>query len=215
MHQPPFRLFVLIGFIVAAVNFLNFGASAQNAATAGRAIDFQKNGVKFQIKASIKADGAAPYVKRNDDQTAALLTVKIRISAHATESQFFGEVSETFLNFRPSEGSGEILFWQDARCHQRRGLPKTTVTAIDGSIAGDNGKVSIDARPRHVGLRLPSDEISAGTRLPGGIDKNGSFIAYRSQTRLSRLFVDVKVYVIDCDLAAGTSSITPSEGRPR
>lgn len=215
MRQLPFRLFVLIGIIVAAVNFLNFGASAQNAVTAGRVIDFQKSGIKFQIKASIKADAASPYVKRDDDQSAASLTVKIRISAHATESQFFGEVSETFSNFRPYEGSGEKLFWQDARCHQRRGLPKTTVTAIDGSIVGDNGKVGINARPRHVGLHLPSDEISAGTRLPGGTDKNGSFIAYRSQTRLSRLFVEVKVYVIDCDLAAGTSSITPSEGRPR
>jgi hypothetical protein len=48
---------------------------------------------------------------------------------------------------------------------------------------------------------LPSDEITAGTRLPDGADKSGPFIAYRSQTKSSHLLVDVKVYVIDCALA--------------
>ncbi len=214
MRQPLFRMVGLIGIIFAVVVFLDFGARAQSAGGVGRVIDFQKSGIKFQIKASIKADAAVPHVKHDDDQTAVSLTVKIRISAHATESQYFGEVSKTFANFRRNEGSGEELFWEDARCHQRRGLPKTTVTAIDGSIAGDTGKVSVSARPRHIGLHLPSDEISAGARLPDGSDKNGRFIAYRSQTRQSRLLVDVKVYVIDCDLTAGTPAIISSDGRP-
>jgi hypothetical protein len=147
------------------------------------------------------ADSASPYARQNYDQSKASLDVKIRISAHATESNYFGVVSETFSNFRPNEGSEEKLFWQDGRCHQRRGLPKTTVTAIDGSIDNERAKTGIAARPRHLGVLLPSDEITAGTRLSYGADNAGRFMAYRSQTKASHLFVDVKVYVIDCDLA--------------
>ncbi|HEY5504950.1 MAG TPA: hypothetical protein VIK28_07310 [Sedimentisphaerales bacterium] len=205
----------MFGIILAVGNLSSLSAIAENVASARRVFDFQKDGVKFQIKASIKADTASPYSKHDDDQNTASLAVKIRISAHATESQYFGEVSKSFPNFKPDEGSDEKLFWQDDTCHQRRGLPKTTVTTIDGTIAGEKGKVSINALPRHLGMLLPSDEISAGKRLPDGADKNGNFIAYRSQTKLSRLFVDVKVYVIDCDLTAGAPPMIPANRQPR
>lgn len=180
-----------------------------------RSIDFRTSGIRFQITASIKADPAFSYATQYYNQGKASLAVKIRISAHARESNFFGEVSEAISNFLLNEGSPEKLFWEDSECHQRRGLPKTTVTAIDGTIAGEKGKVSINALPRHLGMLLPSDEISAGKRLPDGADKNGNFIAYRSQTKLSRLFVDVKVYVIDCDLTAGAPPMIPAKGQPR
>jgi hypothetical protein len=75
-----------------------------------------------------------PSSTRVNDKGGSSLTVKLRISAHATESNYFGEISETFSNLKPNEGADQKLFWQDDRCHQRRGLPKITVTAIDGAI---------------------------------------------------------------------------------
>jgi hypothetical protein len=211
------KLFHLIALIVVAASgdFSVLAARAQIAPATGRPVDYQKSGIRFQIRASIKAAPDSPYGKRDNNGSRASLDVKLRISAHATESNYFGVVSETFSNFRPNEGSEEKLFWQDGRCHQRRGLPKTTVTSIDGSIETEQGQISIAARPRHLGVLLPSDEITAGTRLPNGADKNGSFIAYRSQSKSSQLLVDVKVYVVDCELAAGALSGAPSEARPR
>lgn len=173
-------------------------------------IDFRKSGIRFQIKASVKADPVSPYAKQAYKQSEASLAIKIRISAHARESQFFGVVSKNFAGFFANEGSSEKLFWQDARCHQRRGLPKTTVVAIDGSIATGKKKISIHARPRQLGLLLPVDEIMQGIRLPqSGNDRAGAAIAYRSQSKSSHLLVDVKIYAFDCDLAAGKPLAVP------
>lgn len=145
----------------------------------------------------------SPHVKDDDDKNRASLEVKLRISAHATESRYFGVNTESFSDFRLAEGSEEKVFLQESRCHQRRGLPKITVTAIDGSIQTDKGRVEVAARPRQLGRLLPPDEISAGARQAGGVDKNGRFIAYSSQTNTSRLSVNVKIYTIDCPLVAG------------
>ena len=216
MRLLSFFYFIVIGAVIASSDSLAESSSADaGGAPTYRPANFQKSGIRFQINASIMADPTSSYAKQAESRNTATLDVKIRISAHATESQFFGEITKTFEDFRPNEGSVDLPFWHDAKCHQRRGLPKTTVTAIDGSIATTNGNVKISARPRHLGMLLPSDEISAGTRLPDGADENGNFIASRSQTKLSRLFVDVKVYVIDCDLTVGAPPIIPANGQPR
>lgn len=178
-------------------------ANAQTVRPSGGPIDFQKDGIRFEIKASIKALPGSPHLKQEDDKNRASLEVKLRISAHATESRFFGTKSVTFSDFKLAEGSEEKVFLQEGRCHQRRGLPKVTVTAIDGSIQTDKGRVDIAARPRQLGRVLPPDEISAGSRQPGGTDKNGPFVGYASQTSVSRLSVNVKIYTIDCPLVAG------------
>jgi hypothetical protein len=39
--------------------------------------------------------------------------------------------------------------------------------------------------------------------------------AYRSQTRQSRLFGDVKVYIIECDLVAEATTMIPTARHPR
>ncbi len=178
-------------------------AFAQAVSPSGKAIDFQKDGIRFEIKASVKALPGSPHLKQDDDKNRALLEVKLRISAHATESRFFGTNSATFSDFKLGEGSEEKMFLRESSCHQRRGLPKVTVTAIDGSIQTDNGRVDIVARPRQLGRVLPPDEISAGSRQPSGTDKNGPFVGYVSQTSVSRLAVNVKIYTIDCPLVAG------------
>jgi hypothetical protein len=142
--------------------------------------------------------------------------VKIRISAHARESQFFGEITKRFSNFQLNEGSPEKLFWQDARCHQRRGLPKTTVIAIDGSIAAGKGQISIHARPRRLGILLPADEITPGIRLllDDG-NRSGPLIAFRSRSKSSHLLVDVKIFALSCDLGSKPIPAAPSDGLVR
>jgi hypothetical protein len=214
MLQRSFRRVFLFAFLPLSGYLTNTSVPAESSEVA-RSVDFRTSGIRFQIAASIKADSASSYATQHYNHGKASLAVKIRISAHARESNFFGEVGETISNFLVNEGSPEKLFWQDSECHQRRGLPKTTVTAVEGTMAGENGKVSINARPRHLGMLLPSDEISAGTRLPDGADKNRNFIAYRSQTKLSHLFVDVKVYLIDCDLMVGAPPMIPANRQPR
>ena len=193
------KLFYLVALIAGfGCAFVAQSSRAQTASAAPRPVDYQMSGIRFQIKASIQAAPGSPYVKRDDDKSAASLDVKLRISAHAVESNYFGTNTETFPAFRLTEGSVERLFWEDAACHQRRGLPKVTVTAIDGSMQTENGRVDIAARPRQTGKLVPADEISVGRRLPGGVDKNGPFIAFSSQTSTSHIVAYVKVYTLDC-----------------
>ncbi|MDP2296009.1 MAG: hypothetical protein Q8M24_11180 [Pseudolabrys sp.] len=190
--------------LIAAAVSCGAPARAQNAPKSGGPIDYQKDGIRFEIEASIKAMPGSPHVKSDDDKNRASLEVKLRISAHATESRFFGVNAATFTDFKLAEGSEEKVFLRESRCHQRRGLPKVTVTAIDGSIQTDKGRVDITARPRQLGRVLPPDEISAGARQPSGADKIGPFVGYASQTSVSRLSVNVKIYTIDCPLVVGT-----------
>jgi hypothetical protein len=192
----------LLFAVVALVGCLiNSSVHAAGGPVAGRAVDFRTSGIRFRIAASVKADPASPYVTQHYDHAKASLAVRIRISAHARESQFFGEVSKLFSNFPMNEGSDEGLIWQDARCHQRRGLPKATVTAIDGSIAVENGQISVRGRPRQVGLPLPMDEITQGIRLPSGVHHTNALFVYRSRSKLSHLLVDVKIYAFNCVLS--------------
>jgi hypothetical protein len=203
MRDEPFFPVWLVALTLLNFCLLNFSARAQFGAfeTAPHPINFKTDGIKFQIKASIAADGRAPYANRTYDHDNASLAIKIRISAHARESQFFGTISKTFSNFPMNAGSSEILFWQDARCHQRRGLPKTTVVAIHGSIVTDNGEIDVRAHPRQLGLPLPADEITPGIRLrPNKSDKGGPLITFRSESKASHLLVDVEIYATSCKL---------------
>jgi hypothetical protein len=147
-------------------------------------------------------------MKASRDDRMASLYVKLRISSHATGSNYFGEITKFVPNVRLTKGSSEILFWQDGHCHQRRGLPKITVTAVDGFINSENGRIDVKARPRYLGKLLPADEISAGGRLPDGKDADGKYIAFRSRTKTSHLAVDVKVTITDCNLG-GEAATAP------
>lgn len=123
-------------------------------------------GVRSQLAASVKADPASEYAMQNYDHGNASLAVKIRISVHARESQFFGEVTARVSYFSPIDGVPEQVIWQDARCHQRRGLPKETVTSIDGLITSENVQIRVQARARYLSLRLPLDEIISEQGFP-------------------------------------------------
>lgn len=232
MHSPPFgrrgalirgwefRLLLLLSLRIRLLSFglvLSLGlillvhcvgigsARAENYATGRNAINYRTSGIRFKIKSSIKASPALPGNRPVYDRGIASLTVRIRISSHARESQFYGVISKNFSNFRVDKGSDSKLIWQDSRCHQRRGLPKTEVFEIDGAITTARAQISVHARPRRLGLLLPSDEITQEIKLPEDNTPHGPLIAYRSETKLSHLLVDVKIYAFDCDLAPPTS----------
>lgn len=186
-----------IGFALIASCLWIGQAVAENPLAKRSAIDFSKNGIRFQIKAAIRADPAAPYARQTYGRAEASLTVKLRISSHARETRFYGVTSARFKDFSLISGSAEMLFWDDYKCHQRRGLPKTTVVAIDGSVATDERQIAIHARPRHLGVLLPADEITQGIQIADRV----AAIAFRSQSKASHLIVDVKIYASDCELS--------------
>ena len=132
----------------------------------------------------------------------ATLTVKVRISAHSQETNFFGDVLATVSGFDLGKGSREKEIWKDAQCHHERGFPKLTVTSVDGSIATEQKNVPVTARFRRLGLLLPGDEVMAAKGLTFGTDEVGKFIATRTETKQSHLIVDLKLYILPCQLSA-------------
>ena len=133
-------------------------------------------------------------------QARATLTFFVRISDHAREAQFYGDVPVTLSDFSLSTGSPEQQVWADSVCHQRRGIPKYAVIAMDGAIADVGRRISIGARARHIGLPVPADEISAARRLLNGVDHIGPFTVLRAATMRSHLLLDLKLYTVNCEL---------------
>jgi hypothetical protein len=52
---------------------------------------------------------------------------------------------------------------------------------------------------------LPGDEVMAAKRLMRGSDDVGPFIATRTETKKSRLLVDLKLYMMQCTLSASAN----------
>lgn len=154
-------------------------------------------GVRHVISARV-----APFGPAATDRELGVsdLEITVRISDHAREAQFFGEVMVAWPEFVASMGTGEQDVWTDPQCHQRRGLPKATIVAIDGMVETARSRFPVSARPRRIGLKLPEDEIRQAQPRPGGRDETGSYLAFRTETAQSHVPVLVKIHVIDCVL---------------
>jgi len=191
---------VLTGFlIVAGPNC----AAAQETSSISIA---STRGVRHILYLTIKPDPSSRFIQqRSDEPLAATLAVKTRISSHSQQTNFYGDVAATVSDFDPFTGSREQEVWRDARCHHERGLPKISVINVDGSITNGQEKHPIAARFRWLGRLLPGDEVMPGKRLSTDTDAVGPFIATRTETRQSRLLVDMKLYILPCDLAAGAN----------
>jgi hypothetical protein len=189
-------LFFSAGLILAAWSY----AAAQDASNT---IGAAKNGVRDVLKIVIRSDSAdGSPERRSSDVENATLIVKTRISAHSQETNFYGDVLTTVSDFNPAKGSTEQEVWRDGQCHHERGFPKTSIINVDGTIDTGKNKLHISARYRWIGLTLPEDEIMPAKRLDGGTDNFGPFIATRTETKLSRLALDLKLYILPCTLAA-------------
>jgi hypothetical protein len=165
-----------------------------------------RSGVKHIITAAVSVASAQPsgqigaQTGRQAEQRITGLRVTVRISDHAQETQFFGEVPVSLPDFAVSEGAPDRKVWEDAKCHQRRGLPKASVAAIEGTLEGGQSPLAISARPRHIGMRVPADEVRQALPLPEGRDELGRFFAFRTETMQSHVAVVLKIHMADCTL---------------
>jgi hypothetical protein len=148
-----------------------------------------------------KVDGSDGQPDAAAKQTPkATLRLVVRISDHARETSFFGDVPITVANFDPAKGSPEQEVWQDARCHHERGFPRTSVIAIDGKIAHGSETQAVDAKPRRIGLPLPWDEVEMASGFQFATDDRGSFMETRTRTSESHLSVILRMYILPCDV---------------
>lgn len=161
-------------------------------------------GVRHRIDVMVSAEPDAPIFQRLRGAKGEL-SFTVRLSANSTESKFFGMLRPSFADIVVPEGPGQPLvqqtkLWEEDICHQRRGMPKVTVTQLGGHFAEGEGRIEISAINRHIGLLVPPDELTPGIKLDQGSDSFGVFYAFRAQSRNSRLNVDLKIYPIDCFL---------------
>lgn len=161
-------------------------------------------GVRHRIDVMVSAEPDAPIFSRLKGAKGEL-SFTVRLSANSRESKFFGMLRPSFPDIVVPDGAGQLLvqqtkLWEEEVCHQRRGLPKVTVTQLAGHFAEGEGRIEISAINRHIGVLVPPDELTPGIKLDPGSDSFGLFYAFRAQTRNSRLNVDVKIYPIDCFL---------------
>ena len=164
----------------------------------------QQFGVRHRIDVVVSAEPDAPIFQHLRGAKGEL-SLTVRLSANSKESKFFGMLHPSFPAITVPDVAGKPLvpqtkLWEEDVCHQRRGLPKVTVTQLGGQFGEGEGRIDISAIVRHIGLLVPPDELTPGIKLGQGSDDLGLFYAFRAQTRNSRLNVDLKIYPIDCFL---------------
>lgn len=179
-----------------------FGALV--AAVPNYAVGAESSGVRNVLYVAIKADPQSGGLEQSSKGPhSATLTVRVRLSAHSQETNFYGIVPTTVSNFDPIKGSPKQEVWKDARCHHERGgYPKMTVITVDGIMIDGQKQLPISARFRWIGLGLPKDEVMASRGIVLGSDGVGPFVATRTETKTSHLAVDLKMYMLPCSLSA-------------
>jgi len=185
----------LAALIVVAPNWV----AAQQAPSVPSAIT---RGIRHMLYLTVKSDDSDLRLlrQRSGEPHTATLNVKVRISDHSQETDFSGDVSATVVDFDPIQGSREQEIWKDAECHHERGFPKITVIGVDGQITNGQKKLTIAASYRRFGVVLPKDEVMAARRLASGTDEHGSFVATRTETKQSHLLMDLRLYMLPCDI---------------
>jgi hypothetical protein len=207
LRRPAYRIFLSLKPILALFGALVLAApnwvSAQETSSIRGA---GAGGIRHILYLTIKSDPDSRLLEqRSDEPITATLTVKTRISAHSQETNFYGDVPVTVSDFDLIKGSREQEVWKDAQCHHERGFPKISVINVDGSITNGKKSLSIAARVRWLGRLLPGDEVMMAKRLASSTDDVGPFIATRTETKQSRLFVDLKLYILPCSLTAAAN----------
>lgn len=157
-------------------------------------------GIEHVLYLAVRSDPTSPLLTKANSQPTARFLVSVRISAHSQEANFFGVLPAAVPEFELTKGSNDKEIWRDGKCHHERGFPKITVTAVDGLVTSGQEQHIVAARWRTLGLILPRDEVLASKKLDNGADKIGSYIATRTETKQSRLFLDLKLYILPCDL---------------
>lgn len=154
---------------------------------------------RLGVKHTITATVAPLDIPKIEPQTRVSdLKIAFRVSDHAREAQFFGELPISWADFLAADGAPVQTVWADKQCHQRRGLPTATIMTIEGNLDDGRSRISISASHRRTGRRLPGDEIRQAQALQGGRDDNGQYFTFRTETVESHVVVFLKIYEIDC-----------------
>jgi hypothetical protein len=143
---------LLVGLVLGLGLLHNANGQAANATA-------DEFGVRHAITAAIELDRDAPFAKANGGELKATMRISVRILDYASDSRFYGVVEGNFSEFDPRKGAAAKEIWADQKCHRNRGLPRIWVLTISERIAQAGTISDISARPRHIGQRLPSDEI--------------------------------------------------------
>ena len=200
-RRPHCSLPLLVAAVVLTGALIVAGSNCAPAQETSGIPHASTHGIRHILYLTIKSDPDSRFLQQSSDEPiTATLTVKTRISAHSQETNFYGDVPATVSDFDPIKGSREQEVWKDAQCHHERGFPKISVINVDGSITSGQKNLPIAARFRWLGRLLPGDEVMAAKRLASSTDDVGPFIATRTETKQSRLFVDLKLYILPCNL---------------
>jgi hypothetical protein len=192
--------------VLVASGILLAGLTCTKAGESTGTIPANARGIEHVLYLAIRSDPASQLLApAKGDAVTAKLTVKLRISTHSVETGFFGVVPATISTFDLAKGSPEQEIWRDGKCHHERGFPKISVTSVDGSIKSGQQQIPVEARWRQIGLFLPHDEVTPSKRMDGGTDSIGSYIATRTETKKSRLFVDLKLYILPCNISVAVN----------
>jgi hypothetical protein len=159
---------------------------------------FDRLGVNHLITARI-LPAEKPRAPEEQAQISGLKIV-MRVSDHAREVQFFGEIPVEWPDFDAAKGAAEQVIWEDKQCHQRRGLPKLTVLTVEASLDVGQSHFQISASHRRIGRQVPGDEVRPDQALQIGRDDGGRFFAFRAKTTESHVAVLLKIYEVDCIL---------------
>jgi len=186
-------LWMLVGLVLCVGIF--DGANGQ--AVIATAAEF---GVRHAIIATLDLDRGAAASRANVGELKATMRISVRILDYASDSRFYGVVDGNFSDFDPSKGPARQEIWADHKCHQNRGLPTIWVVAINGRIAQGETISDISARPRHIGQRVPSDEIVIQKDLNMDVSDPTRSLVIRAKTKRSPLSFAVILKSTKCRL---------------
>ena len=195
-------IFSRIAPMLAVAGLVMSASTVAQGQTATGALGAVPRGIEHVLYLSIKSDPASPLLtEANGKDVSAKLTVTMRISAHSQETNFFGLVPADVSEFDLAKGSKDQVVWRDGKCHHERGIPKISVTKVEGQTTSGQQKHAISARWRIIGLFLPRDEITTSRRIgETSSDDIGSYFTMRTETKHTRLLLDLKLYTLHCDL---------------
>jgi hypothetical protein len=213
VRQPQRSIFscltpilAVAGFVISASTGANGQATAASGQYATGPLGPAKRGIEHVLYLSVKSDPASPLLtEANGKDVSAKVIVTMRISAHSQETSFFGLVPAYVSEFDLAKGSKDQIVWRDGKCHRERGIPKISVTKVEGQATSGQQKHAISARWRIIGMFLPRDEVTTSRRMgETSTDNIGSYFTMRTETKQSRLLVDLKLYTLHCDLTVAT-----------
>jgi hypothetical protein len=190
-HLAAVTPYAVLPYIVILLSVFSVPAVSQSA----------EPGIRHRIDATVGIEPTSSLI-RPSRELKGILTLFVRISANSRESRYFGVLSPRFSDIVVSEKSPVLLpqttIWEEDICHQRRGLPKVTVTRVEATFGAAADSLNVTASVRKIGLHVPSDELTPGIKLPEGTDAIGRYYGIRARTRDSRIDVDLKIYEFDC-----------------